>query len=119
LSDVAVVERRSPTNSRRHKAPIITAGSAPRPPKTRFGDFEFKGGYPTAASSTALLDWLPAPKDEPFKLALRLYAPKKQVADGTWKTNSCAAGQMKRKTPSQTQHDAVNCQVICDSLVAT
>ena len=28
-------------------------------------------------------NWLPAPKDE-FKLALRLYAPKKQVADGTW-----------------------------------
>jgi hypothetical protein len=58
LSDVAVVERRGPTNSRRHKAPIITAGSAPRPSKTRFGDFEFKGGYPTAASSTALLDQL-------------------------------------------------------------
>ena len=28
-------------------------------------------------------NWLPAPKDE-FKLALRLYAPKKEVADGTW-----------------------------------
>jgi hypothetical protein len=30
-------------------------------------------------------NWLPAPKDEDFKLALRLYAPKKEVADGTWK----------------------------------
>src|SRR5262249_41477659 len=29
-------------------------------------------------------NWLPAPK-EGFKLALRLYGPKKQVADGTWK----------------------------------
>ena len=28
-------------------------------------------------------NWLPAPKDD-FKLALRLYAPKKEVADGTW-----------------------------------
>ena len=28
-------------------------------------------------------NWLPAPKDE-FKLAMRLYAPKKEVADGTW-----------------------------------
>jgi hypothetical protein len=26
--------------------------------KARFGDFEFKGGYPTAASATALLDQL-------------------------------------------------------------
>jgi hypothetical protein len=30
-------------------------------------------------------NWLPAPKEGPFKLALRLYVPKKQVADGTWK----------------------------------
>ena len=29
-------------------------------------------------------NWLPAPKEGPFKLALRLYVPKKQVADGTW-----------------------------------
>ena len=29
-------------------------------------------------------NWLPAPKDAVFKLALRLYAPKKEVADGTW-----------------------------------
>ena len=29
-------------------------------------------------------NWLPAPKDAGFKLALRLYAPKKAVADGTW-----------------------------------
>ncbi len=29
-------------------------------------------------------NWLPAPKDAEFKLALRLYAPKKEVADGTW-----------------------------------
>lgn len=29
-------------------------------------------------------NWLPAPKDDDFKLALRLYAPKKEVADGTW-----------------------------------
>src|SRR5215510_14582812 len=26
--------------------------------KTRFGNFEFKGGYPTAAAATALLDQL-------------------------------------------------------------
>jgi hypothetical protein len=30
-------------------------------------------------------NWLPAPKTGTFKLALRLYVPKKQVADGTWK----------------------------------
>ena len=30
-------------------------------------------------------NWLPAPKSGTFKLALRLYVPKKQVADGTWK----------------------------------
>src|SRR5262245_5349295 len=30
-------------------------------------------------------NWLPAPKGGGFKLALRLYVPKKQVADGTWK----------------------------------
>ena len=29
-------------------------------------------------------NWLPAPKEGEFKLALRLYAPKKEVADGTW-----------------------------------
>ncbi len=29
-------------------------------------------------------NWLPAPKDK-FKLALRLYVPKKSVADGSWK----------------------------------
>jgi hypothetical protein len=29
-------------------------------------------------------NWLPSPKEGPFKLALRLYSPKKQVADGTW-----------------------------------
>ena len=29
-------------------------------------------------------NWLPAPKEGGFKLALRLYAPKKEVADGTW-----------------------------------
>ena len=29
-------------------------------------------------------NWLPAPRDGGFKLALRLYAPKKEVADGTW-----------------------------------
>ena len=29
-------------------------------------------------------NWLPAPKDAGFKLALRLYAPKKAVAAGTW-----------------------------------
>ena len=29
-------------------------------------------------------NWLPAPKDAGFKMALRLYAPKKEVADGTW-----------------------------------
>ncbi len=30
-------------------------------------------------------NWLPTPKEGTFKLALRLYVPKKQVADGTWK----------------------------------
>ena len=30
-------------------------------------------------------NWLPAPKDAGFKLALRLYSPKKEVANGTWK----------------------------------
>jgi len=29
-------------------------------------------------------NWLPAPQEGEFKLALRLYAPKKAVADGTW-----------------------------------
>jgi hypothetical protein len=29
-------------------------------------------------------NWLPAPKGEEFKLALRLYAPKKEVAAGAW-----------------------------------
>ena len=29
-------------------------------------------------------NWLPTPKDGGFKLALRLYVPKKQVADGIW-----------------------------------
>ena len=29
-------------------------------------------------------NWLPSPKAGGFKLALRLYAPKKEVADGTW-----------------------------------
>ncbi len=29
-------------------------------------------------------NWLPAPQNAGFKLALRLYAPKKAVADGTW-----------------------------------
>jgi hypothetical protein len=30
-------------------------------------------------------NWLPSPKTGIFKLALRLYVPKPQVADGTWK----------------------------------
>ena len=30
-------------------------------------------------------NWLPSPKGEVFKVALRLYVPKKQVADGAWK----------------------------------
>ena len=30
-------------------------------------------------------NWLPAPKSGPFKLGMRLYVPKKQVADGTWR----------------------------------
>ncbi|WP_218511682.1 DUF1254 domain-containing protein [Variovorax sp. dw_308] len=29
-------------------------------------------------------NWLPSPKDAGFKMALRLYVPKKQVADGKW-----------------------------------
>ena len=30
-------------------------------------------------------NWLPSPKGEVFKVALRLYVPKKQVADGSWR----------------------------------
>jgi hypothetical protein len=30
-------------------------------------------------------NWLPSPKEGEFKLALRLYSPKQQVAEGTWK----------------------------------
>ena len=30
-------------------------------------------------------NWLPAPEAVGLKLALRLYVPKKPVADGTWK----------------------------------
>ena len=30
-------------------------------------------------------NWLPTPKGGAFKLALRLYVPKAQVADGSWK----------------------------------
>jgi hypothetical protein len=30
-------------------------------------------------------NWLPAPKEGPFKLALRLYVPRQQVINGTWK----------------------------------
>ena len=30
-------------------------------------------------------NWLPTPKDGAFKLALRLYVPKEQVAEGAWK----------------------------------
>ncbi len=29
-------------------------------------------------------NWLPAPKEGEFRLAMRLYAPRKEVADGTW-----------------------------------
>ena len=29
-------------------------------------------------------NWLPAPKEGEFRVALRLYGPKKEVADGTW-----------------------------------
>jgi hypothetical protein len=29
-------------------------------------------------------NWLPAPKAGEFRVALRLYSPKKEVADGTW-----------------------------------
>jgi hypothetical protein len=29
-------------------------------------------------------NWLPAPKQGEFRLALRLYAPRKEVAKGTW-----------------------------------
>lgn len=29
-------------------------------------------------------NWLPAPKDGEFRVALRPYGPKKEVADGTW-----------------------------------
>lgn len=30
-------------------------------------------------------NWLPSPKEGEFKVAMRLYSPKPQVADGTWK----------------------------------
>ena len=33
-------------------------------------------------------NWLPTPKADAFKVALRLYIPKKQVTDGTWKPPS-------------------------------
>lgn len=29
-------------------------------------------------------NWLPAPKEGEFRLAMRLYAPRREVADGTW-----------------------------------
>ena len=29
-------------------------------------------------------NWLPVPKEGEFKMALRLHAPKEQVANGTW-----------------------------------
>ena len=29
-------------------------------------------------------NWLPSPKEGDFRIALPLYAPKKEVADGTW-----------------------------------
>jgi hypothetical protein len=34
--------------------------------------------------SSSQANWLPAPKHGRFKLALRLYAPRKEVADGVW-----------------------------------
>jgi hypothetical protein len=37
----------------------------------------------TPSDETAA-NWLPSPKEGGFKLALRLYAPKKEVADGSW-----------------------------------
>jgi hypothetical protein len=40
-------------------------------------------------------NWLPAPKEGRFKLALRLYAPKKEVVDGGW-----------MPPPISRQHDA-------------
>ena len=39
-------------------------------------------------------NWLPTPKDGAFKLALRMYVPKKQVADGTWKPPAGAASEV-------------------------
>jgi hypothetical protein len=39
----------------------------------------------TSAGADQESNWLPAPAQGTFKLALRLYIPKKQVADGTWK----------------------------------
>jgi hypothetical protein len=38
-----------------------------------------------------MANWLPAPKQGEFLLALRLYAPRKQVADG-----SCSPPPIKR-----------------------
>ena len=40
---------------------------------------------PTRAARRAPgANWLPAPKDGAFKVALRLYSPKPEVAQGAW-----------------------------------
>ena len=46
-------------------------------------------------SANKQANWLPAPKEGKFKLALRLYAPKKEVVDGGW-----------TPPPISRQHDA-------------
>jgi len=53
----------------------------------KFGDDESLTIYIQSDSPGADKEsnWLPSPKAGPFKLALRLYIPKKQIADGTWK----------------------------------
>ena len=50
-------------------------------------------------------NWLPAPKDAGFKLALRLYAPKKEVADGDLGAATCEARELTiRRTVSAHHH---------------